>query len=43
MYKTIADKKTREDVLADLALLYNLRNKTGSHFLFMLNETESSW
>lgn len=32
MYRTIADKPTREAVLADVALLYNLRNKTGSHF-----------
>lgn len=32
MYRTITDNAIREAVLADVALLYNLRNKTGSHF-----------
>lgn len=32
MYRTIANVPIRDAVLADVALLYNLRNKTGSHF-----------
>lgn len=32
MYRTIESKPIREAVLADVAFLYNLRNKTGSHF-----------
>jgi len=32
MYSTIEDKSIRETALADVALLYDLRNKAGSHF-----------
>lgn len=32
MYETIVDEQVKEKVLADVKLLYDLRNKAGSHF-----------